>query len=97
MKPRKPGSYARGLPKTEFLPYSPYAKISPASVAVWPTPIAAALLIAPSIIPTYQGICDILLAITKHQTRFQRSKQRLGREEPSEKREDESRRANFSP
>jgi hypothetical protein len=59
-------------------------------------PVAAPLIV-PSVIPTRHGIGDLFPATTKPRTRFQRSKQRLVREEPSEKREDELTRANFSP
>jgi hypothetical protein len=55
-------------------------------VADLPVTLAAVPLSVPSVIPTCQDIGDLLPAITKPQTRFHRSKQRLVREEHSEKR-----------
>jgi hypothetical protein len=55
-------------------------------VADLPVALAAVPLSVPSVIPTCQDIGDLLPAITKPQTRFHRSKQRLVREEHSEKR-----------
>ena len=65
---------------------SPAAR-RPYRVADLPVTLTAVPLIIPLAITTCQGIGDILPAITKPHTRFQRSKQRLIWKEPSGKRE----------
>jgi hypothetical protein len=99
----KVGSHACGLRETEFLLCKlPTRKISARCNEIIsrcrfgrPTSLPRRLIV-PSVIPACQGIDDLLPAITNLLTRFQRSKRRLVWEEPSESREDESRRVNIS-
>jgi hypothetical protein len=98
----KAGSYARGLPETEFLPYSPYAKTSPTAtrhhrVADLPAALAPAPPTVPSIAPTLPGrylpCCHKAPNSISAIQAAPRSRGTLG----EERRRVETRRANFSP